>query len=59
MKEFDNLQLIDQIKYLKDTDVVIPSWEKLEKEYNPMKHAVMDTATYPDLTDGEGAPIPV
>ena len=59
MKEFDNLQLIDQIKYLKDTDVVIPSWEKLEKEYNPMKHAVMDTATYPDLTDGEGAPTPV
>lgn len=29
--------------------ISIPAWEELEKEYNPLKHPVMDKGRYPDI----------
>lgn len=36
---------------LKRKTIKLPSWDKIEKEYNPEKHAVMNRAEYPDLKD--------
>lgn len=39
---------------LKKKSIVVPSWTKLEAEYNPMKHPVMDTALYRDKFNANG-----
>jgi hypothetical protein len=39
----------DIITDLKDKSVVVPEWSKLEKEYNPQKHPVMEKSLYPDV----------
>lgn len=41
----------DVIKDLKETAIEIPKWSELEKEYDPLRHPVMDTALYQDITD--------
>lgn len=49
-----NRPVEDIIKDLKQTSIEIPGWEKLEKEYDPLKHPVMDTAVYQDIVDDDG-----
>lgn len=46
-----NRAIDDIIKDLKETDIEIPEWDTLEKEYNPLLHPVMDTALYQDIVD--------
>ena len=35
---------------LRAKSISVPSWDKLEQEYNPTKHPVMDKSEYPDTT---------
>ena len=42
------------ISDLKRKSIVVPSWEKLRKEYEQKEHPVMDKAIYPDKTDKKG-----
>lgn len=35
---------------LRVKSINVPSWDELEKEYNPEKHPVMDKKEYPDVT---------
>lgn len=39
------------INNLKAKTIIVPSWDKLVKEYNPDNHPVMDKVSYPDLED--------
>lgn len=38
---------------LSQKSVEVPSWDILEKEYDPKKHPVMDKSTYPDVLQYE------
>ena len=40
----------DVVSLLMEKSIELPSWDKLEKEYNPKLHPVMDQTTYPDIT---------
>jgi len=46
------------ISELKEKSVVVRPWKDLEKEYNPKKHPVMDTAKYPDRVETDGTTTP-
>ncbi|MCM1168913.1 MAG: phage portal protein [Bacteroides sp.] len=44
-----------KIAALQEKSVVVPAWAgNLVKEYDPMRHPVMDTALYPDVTTDKG-----
>lgn len=47
------------ISDLKEKSVTVPSWATLEKEYNPLKHPVMDKGKYPDQVEEDGTVTPV
>lgn len=47
------------INQMKQKSLFIPPWGKLEREYNPLKHPVMDKRFYPDKVDEDGMPDPV
>ena len=42
------------VSRLKVKSIVVPSWEDLEKEYNPKKHPIMSTSEYPDGKNDDG-----
>lgn len=43
------------VKTVKDVDLGLPKWSDLEKQYDPMKHAIMtDTVKYPPKTNETG-----
>lgn len=44
-----------KIAALKEKAVKVPLWGKLIKEYNPMKHPVMDKGLYPDVVRDDGS----
>ena len=44
----------DIISDLKKKSIVVPSWDKLRKEYEPKEHPVMDKTAYPDKTSKNG-----
>lgn len=39
---------------LKKKSILVPEWTKLQKEYDPKKHPVMDKTAYPDNTTNAG-----
>ena len=45
----------EAVKRLKTKSIVIPSWEDLDKEYNPKKHPIMNTSEYPDGKNEDGS----
>ena len=45
----------EAVKILQEKAIVVPSWENLEKEYNPLKHPVMDKTIYPDVANPDGS----
>jgi hypothetical protein len=44
----------DMIADLKEKSTVVPSWNTLEKEYNPKKHPIMSKCNYPDVVTNDG-----
>lgn len=44
----------EAVKALTTKSVPVPPWERLEKEYNVLKHPVFDRAQYPDIATKEG-----
>lgn len=54
VEEILKMEPSEAVAKLKEKQVVVPSWEELEKEYDPKLHPVMDKVKYPDLIDEEG-----
>ncbi len=46
----------EQIEVLKKKTIVVPKWEDLVKEYDPLQHPVMDKTAYPDIVSDDGSP---
>ena len=45
----------DAVTLLTKKQIEIPSWsEKLEREYNPLKHPAFDRSSYADIVTNEG-----
>lgn len=42
------------IKGVQEESVSVPAWSDLEKEYDPMKHAIWDTTVYPPKLNENG-----
>lgn len=41
----------DVVSLLMEKSIELPSWDELEKAYNPKLHPVMDKTAYPDITN--------
>lgn len=55
IKSTEEMTARDAVNLLTQKQIEIPSWaDKLEREYNPLKHPVFDRATYPDIVTEEG-----
>lgn len=52
IEEILNLPPQEAVKILTAKPFPLPSWETLEKQYNPAKHPVTDKAKYPDKVVG-------
>jgi len=54
LEEILKLNPEDAVKELRKKTIEIPSWDDLEKEYNPQKHPVITDKTYADVIDANG-----
>ena len=43
------------IEALREKSIILPHWSKLEKEYEPTKHPIMNKALYPDIIEEDGS----
>jgi len=47
LQEILGLPIADLVKELQTSSYIIPKWSDLEKQYDPMKHSILDTTKYP------------